>query len=245
MNVEVDRRVFVGSVVTGFPLLVAGGAELAWAQREPGSSQVRDPVVSQVLTDMKRAVRGLSRAPSGEHARHLASSLRLLAAWGASNRFDDRVKTTLRGAMAREGREALLRREVDLATFKAEARQFGFDGTSSVPLPVLPSIDDTAKQRIIDAMLDKGVTDHWKALADMLESAATHLDRIAAARPAGVMLAAQTDPSICVMIRQEMYYLNLQMAFWCAPWFYWFLEPCGLTTSAFLGVATVSWWYSC
>ena len=245
MTVEVDRRVFVGSVVTGLPLLVGGGARLAWAQRQPAAAQARDPVVSQIVADMKRAVRGLSRAPSGEHARSLASSLRLLAAWGAANRFDDRVKATLRGVIAREGRGALLRRDVDPATFMAEAREFGFNETSVVPLPVLPLIDDATKQQIVDALLTKGATERWKALADLLESAAIRLDRIAALRPSGITLVAQMDPSICVMIHQEMYYLNLQMAFWCAPWFYWVPEPCGLVTSAYLGVAAVLWWYSC
>ena len=245
MNVEVDRRVFVGSVVTGLPLLVTGGAELAWAQRKPGSAEARDPVVSQVVADMKRAVRRLSRAPSGEHARNLASSLRVLAAWGAANRFDDRVKTTLRGVTAREGRGALLRRDLDLATFKAEAREFGFDGASVVPLPVLPVIDDVTKQRVVDSLITNGVTEHWRALAKMLESAAASLDQMAALRPGGVTLVAQTDPSICIMINQEMYHLSVQLVFWCAPWFYWVPEPCGLVSAAFLGVAAVNWWYSC
>jgi hypothetical protein len=58
-------------------------------------------------------------------------------------------------------------------------------------------------------------------------------------------LVAQTDPSVCRMIQQEMYNLSIQMAFWCAPWFYWVPEPCGLTTSAYLGVAATAWWYGC
>src|SRR5262245_40424371 len=135
MNVEVGRRVFVGSVVTGLPLLV-GGTQLAFAKRQGNGATVNDPVVGQLLAEMKRAVRGLSKAPSGEHARRLASALRVLSAWGASTQFDARVKETLRGVVARDGREALLRRDVDFAMFKAEARELGFDGTSAVPLPV-------------------------------------------------------------------------------------------------------------
>jgi hypothetical protein len=244
MSVEVGRRVFVGSVVTGLPLFVGGDTQLAFAQRQGGATD-RDPVALQLIAEMKRTVRGLSKAPSGEHARRLASSLRLLATWGASNQFDARVKETLRGVITREGRDALIRRDIDLAMFRAEAREFGFDGSSAVPLPALPTIDYAARQRVVDDMLANGVTGHWRALADTLETAASALDRTASRRSAGMTLVAQTDPSICRMIQQEMYYLSVQMAFWCAPWFYWVPEPCGLATSAYLGVAATAWWYSC
>jgi hypothetical protein len=245
MSVEVGRRVFVGSVVTGLPLFVGGGTQLGFAQRQSGAAAATDPVAIQLITEMKRAVRGLSQAPSGEHARRLASSLRLLATWGASNQFDARVKETLRGVVAREGRDALIRRDVDPAMFKAEARELGFDGASAVPLPAFPSVDYASRQRVLDDLLANGVTAQWRALAGTLETAASGLDRMASRRSAGMTLVAQTDPSICRMIQQEMYYLSVQMAFWCAPWFYWVPEPCGLTTSAYLGVAAAAWWYSC
>jgi len=244
MSVEVGRRVFVGSVVTGLPFFV-GGRELAFAQRQSGTTSAKDPVAIQLIAEMKRAVRGLSKEPSGEHARRLASSLRLLSAWGASNQFDTRVKETLRGVVAREGRDALVRRDVDLAMFKVEARALGFDGTSVVPLPVLPSVDDATRQRVVDDLLANGVTAHWRSLADILETTAKSLDRVASRKSAGVTLVAQTGPSMCWQIQQEMYYLSVQMAFWCAPWFYWVPEPCGLVTSAYLGAAAVAWWYSC
>jgi hypothetical protein len=245
MSVEVDRRVFVGSVAAGLPLLVGGATQLAFAQRPGRSALARDPVASQLATEMKRAVRGLSKAPSGEHVRQLASALRVLSKWGVSKQIDARVKETLRGVIAREGRGALFARDVDPAMFKEEAREFGFDGTSIVPLRVPPSVDYTARKRIVDDLLANGVTAHWKTLADTLESAATSLDRMAVMRSRGMTLVAQTDPSICEMIQQELYYLNLQMVFWCGPWFAWAPEPCGLVMSAYLGVAAVEWWYSC
>jgi hypothetical protein len=245
MSVEVGRRVFVGSVATGLPLFVGGGMPLAFAQRQSGTATNKDPVALELIAEMKRAVRGLSKAPSGEHTRRLASSLRLLAVWGTTNLLDARVKETLRGVIAREGRDVLVRREVDLAMFKAEAREFGFDGTSAAPLPSLPSVDYTARQRVVDDLLANGVTGRWRAVADTLETAANAFDRTASRRSAGMTLVAQTDPSVCRMIQQEMYNLSIQMAFWCAPWFYWVPEPCGLTTSAYLGVAATAWWYGC
>jgi hypothetical protein len=244
MNLEVGRRAFVGSVVAGLPLL-GGGAQLAWAQRQGGAAQKDDPVVAQLVADMKRSVRALSKAPSGENTRQLASSLRLLSAWGTGANLDAQIKETLRGVIRREGRQALLRRDVDPSMFKVEAGELGFDGTSAVPLSPLASFDDASKQRIVDDLLANGVTERWRAIADMLDVAAQSLDRTASARSRGITLIAQTDPSICRMINQELYYLNAQMIFWCAPWFYWVPEPCGLTTSAYLGVLSVAWWYSC
>ena len=245
MSVEVGRRVFVGSVAAGLPLLAGGGATLAFAQRQTDAKRLQDPVFDQSLTDMKGAVRGLSQAGSGEHARRLASSLRVFAAWGASKQFDSRVKETLRGVVGREGRDALLRRTVDPAMFKAEARAFGFDATSAVPLPEPQPVDFATRQRVVDDLLANGVTQRWKAIATTLDDAARSLDRIASARSAGVTLIRQVDPSICRMINQELSYLNIQMVLWCAPWFYWVPEPCGMATSAYLGVWAVGWWYGC
>jgi len=245
MNVEVGRRVFVGSMAAGLPLLAGGGATLAFAQKQNGATRIQDPVFDQLLTDMKGSVRSLSQAGSGEQARRLASSLRVFAAWGASKQFDSRVKATLRDVAKREGRDALLRRSVDPAMFKAEAREFGFDGTSAVPLPVPQPVDFVTRQRVLDDLLANGVTPRWRAVAATLDDAARSLDRMAAARSAGVTLVAQVDPSICRMIQQELNYLTVQMVFWCAPWFYWVPEPCGLATSAYMGVWAVGWWYGC
>lgn len=245
MSVDVGRRVFVGSMAAGLPLLAGGGATLAFAQRQDGAKRIQDPVFDQVLIDMKGAVRGLSQAGSGEHARRLASSLRVFAAWGATKQFDSRVKETLRDVVKREGRDTLLRRNADAAMFKAEARALGFDGTSGVPLPVPQLVDFTTKQRVVDDLLANGVTPRWRAAAATLDDAARSLDRMASAKSAGVTLVRQTDPSICRMINQELNYLNIQMVFWCAPWFYWVPEPCGMATSAYLGVWAVGWWYGC
>lgn len=245
MSVEVGRRVFVGSVAVGLPLLAGGGATLAFAQRRNGAPKTKDPVFDQLLADMKGSVRNLSKASSGEHTRRLASSLRLLAAWGASQQYDARVKDTIRSVIAREGRQALLRRNVDRAMFRAEASDLGIDVRSNVPLPEPAVVDDATRQKIVDDLLTNGVTARWRQVADTLDAAATALDRRAAMQAGGATLVVQTDPSICRMIGQELYYLNLQMAFWCAPWFFWAMEPCAMATSAYLGVSAVGWWYGC
>jgi hypothetical protein len=98
---------------------------------------------------------------------------------------------------------------------------------------------------VLDDLLANGVTPRWRAVAATLDDAARSLDRMASARSAGMTLVAQVDPSVCRMIQQELNYLTIQMVFWCAPWFYWVPEPCGLATSAYMGVWAVGWWYGC
>lgn len=112
-------------------------------------------------------------------------------------------------------------------------------------MPEPQAVDFATRQRVVDDLLAHGVTPRWRAVAATLDDAARSLDRIASARSAGVTLIRQVDPSICRMINQELSYLNIQMVFWCAPWFYWVPEPCGMATSAYLGVWAVGWWYGC
>jgi hypothetical protein len=66
-----------------------------------------------------------------------------------------------------------------------------------------------------------------------------------AASRGGVTLIAQQDPTICQAISQQMFWLSVEMAFWCAPWFLWFPYGCSATTAAFLGVAATYWYFGC
>lgn len=243
MSVEVGRRVFVGSVAAGLPFLT-GGADVTWAQRESSTALLRDPVALQLIDDMKRAVRALSRASSGEQARRLASSLRLLAAWGASHDIDSRIQRTLRAVIASEGRDALLRREIDDSMFRDEARDVGFDGSSVVPLPIVPVADYAVRGKVLDDLLARGATARWIGIARLADAAAASLDR-QASRGKGMLRVAQIDPADCLMIAKELEYLSAEMVFWCAPWFYWVPEPCGLVSAAYLGVWAVYWWDGC
>jgi hypothetical protein len=245
MKGEVGRRVFVGSVVAGLPLLAGAGATVAWAQRGT-APRTRDPILDQLLAEMKGTVRAFSKSQSGEHARRLSSSLRLLAAWGASSQIDTDVKQALRGAIAREGRDAILWHRPDAAAFRAEARDLGFDDSSVVPVPALPAPDAATRQRVLDDMLAHGVTAHWRKAADALDAAAAALDRRASLQRGAATLAGQTDPATCTQIAQTLALLNAEMIFWCGPWFVvWFVEGCGLATAAWLGVYVANWWMGC
>ena len=243
MSAEVGRRVFVGSVVAGLPML-GGGVPGALAQRAQPGARRRDPILAQITAEMKAAVRAASRSGSGEHPRRLAASLRMLAAWGAANDIDDAVRNALGDAVARQGRDAVLRREMDEQMFAAEAREFGVDLTK---VPPFRPVDAATREKVFNELLTTGATARWRDLADLLDRAAAGLDTRAAAQQRGVVLAsaAQADPAACASMWQQMYYLQLEMAFWCAPWFYWLPEPCAYVTGAYLGVAFAYWWAGC
>jgi hypothetical protein len=117
MNVEVGRRVFVGSVVAGLPLLGAG-ARFASAPQD-AATPVRGPVLDQLLLEMKgtvkasrggqgqgrgrdlqtdpvlqevyrqlQATEGEARAPRPGTWQRGASALSTLASWTAANGID-------------------------------------------------------------------------------------------------------------------------------------------------------------
>src|SRR5213078_3764456 len=96
---------------------------------------------------------------------------------------DEGFKAGLRAAIARDGREAVLRREFD-DTMLAEAKAFGVD----VPLTREP-FDRQARERALSVMLSRGVNPVLRDGADAMERIAPHLDRrqvaVVAARQSG------------------------------------------------------------
>lgn len=247
MNVENGRRVFLGSVAAGLPLLAGAGVDLAYAQRAPALPAGRNPLLEQVRRDMRSAVAMVSRAKSGEAGRRLASSLRVLAAWGQSTDLDARVRQTMRTATARHGRDQVLWRPVSQEMFRAEARAMGFDGAAVMPLPVLRSGDVALRRRVMNDLTADGITARWTALAGQLEALAATFDQQAARqRDGGLLVAAQTGATVqCQHLSQSLFYLEVQMAFWCAPWFAWFPEGCALLVGAVLGASAMYWWNGC
>ena len=175
------RRRFLGSAVAlgagtaigttlsfptpGVPLAAAGRQDL-----------VHDELVRQ-LTNGVRALRG---AAPGEAARSVAATLRLLAAHYQANGVDAEVRKSLRAAMARDGRDAVLRWEADAAMRAAEARRFG---VADVPLPRDPfNLPD--RERALEAMLARGVTPALLSAAADLDRLSRRLDRMGTTRVA-------------------------------------------------------------
>ena len=95
----------IGSTLS-FPSL---GVPLAAAGRP-------DLVHDELIRQLKDGVRALRGARPGEAARGVAAVLRLLAAHYQATGVDADVQKRLRAAIARDGRDAVLRWEADPAT---------------------------------------------------------------------------------------------------------------------------------
>src|SRR5436190_8337588 len=147
---NVSRRRVLGSALTlgagaaigstmSFP---SSGAALAAAGRQ-------DLVHDELIRQMKESVRALREGSPGAAARSLAATLRVLAAHYQSAGVDTQVKNGLQTAIARDGRDAVLRWEAGAAMRAAEARDFG---VADLALPREP-FNLAERERALDALL--------------------------------------------------------------------------------------------
>ena len=171
---NVSRRRLLGSALTlgagaaigstvSFPSM---GIPLAAAGR-------KDLVHDELIRQLKSGVRGMRGERPAEAARTVAATLRILAAHYQATDQDAVFKTRLRDAIARQGRDAVLRWEPDAAMMAAEAREFGV----FTPLPKEP-FDLAERERALDAMLKNGVTPALLAAAAEISRRASQLDRM-------------------------------------------------------------------
>jgi len=172
---NVSRRRLLGSALTlgagaaigstmSFP---SAGVALAAAGRQ-------DLVHEELIRQMKDGVRALRGGTPGAAARSLAATLRVLAAHYQSADVDAQVKNGLRTAIARDGRDAVLRSEADAAMRAAEAREFG---VADLVLPREP-FNLAERERALEALLAHGATPALLAAAAELMRLAPQLDRV-------------------------------------------------------------------
>jgi hypothetical protein len=171
---NVSRRRLLGSALT-----LGAGAAIGSTVSFPSSAVPlaaagrQDLVHEELIRQLKEGVRGLQGARPGEAARSIAATLRLLAANYQANGADEEFKTALRKAIARDGRDAVLRWEMDGAMLAAEARNFGV----TVPLP-RDAFDMAERERALDGMLKNGGTPALLAAAAEMSRRASLLDRV-------------------------------------------------------------------
>ncbi|HEV8394718.1 MAG TPA: hypothetical protein VGQ37_10615 [Vicinamibacterales bacterium] len=168
------RRRFLGSAVAlgagaaigatvSFPSL---DAPLAAASRQ-------DLVHDELIRQLTQSVRALRGARPAEAARSTAATLRLLAPHYHASGVDADVQKRLRAAIARDGRDAVLRWQASAARRAAEASRFG---VVDLALPGEP-FNLPERERALDAMLARGVTPALLAVAAELSRLAPDLDR--------------------------------------------------------------------
>ena len=170
---NVSRRRVLGSALT----LGAGtaiGATLSFpAVSLPLATGGRaDLVHDELIRQLKEAVRAMRGDRPGEAARTVASTLRMLAAHYKASGLDEAFKSGLRAAIARDGRDAVLRWEANAEMAAAEARRFGVtEPPSRGPFNLVE------RERALEGMLENGCTIALLAAAAELARLAPQLDR--------------------------------------------------------------------
>jgi hypothetical protein len=183
MESVVGRRVFVGTVVAGVPLLAVtrvrtlgqagGAAPHAHPAPEAAVDAVAEHIVRQlgVIHNRIRA-----RGPRGEDARAMAAHLRTLVVHGRQIDLDGRARAGVRALIELRGRDEVLYHERDSRTVQAEMARFGFDVDTRL-LHRVPSSDYATRSAALDRLLRDGVTPAWTRMADTLDRLAPELDR--------------------------------------------------------------------
>jgi hypothetical protein len=250
MSVEVGRRVFVGSVVTGLPLLVRGsgialgaatltaGVSLN-AQGQRRSVENGDPLIQEIQR-LARQGAGKMRTRPGEGTRQVAAALRLRAAHGKGQNLDAQVAQALRRAIRTHGRQALLQAQPDPDAFRAEMSAAGF------PNAVLPTVDVAEREKLLNALLSPaGYTGVLTTLATQLDAQADQLDRSVGTMvpasgdgPAIAVRRVQSEASYyCPILRNQLQHLNFLQIVWCSPLLIWAQAVIFMAECAFLAGA--------
>jgi hypothetical protein len=214
MKPEVGRRVFVGSVVAGLPLLATAGSRLLAQSTSGGgaatalhnhgaiaegsallsSSQVtlaqsRDPINNELQRQLKLLV---PQVRKGRHAaaRQVAGLMRISSVQ-AAHALDAQLKVHLRRAINEYGKSGfLINHGYSHERLKKELAEYG------VSPDQLPStITYATKERVLDALLASGLSAYLTKVAEVLDIFATQMETRGPLIP--VALQAEQNQSKC------------------------------------------------
>src|SRR5687768_2560177 len=178
MESVVGRRVFVGSVVAGLPLLAGAGVR-AFAQAgaaaphgHPAAGPAADPVLDHLVRQIAAAHNAArARRPRGEDARAVASHLKTLAVYAKQVDLDARARASVRELVAEHGRDAVMYHEVGREARQASLERFGFR-VEARALDYQVNADYKARAAALDALLAGGLTPTWERMAKTLDQIA-------------------------------------------------------------------------
>lgn len=195
MESVVGRRVFVGSVVAGLPLLAGAGVSTFAQGRgsaphvHPAPEAPADAVAEHIVRQLG-AIHNRMRARGlrGEDARAMAAHLRTLVVHGRQIDLDGRTRAGVRALIEVRGRDEVVYHERDPRTMQAEMARFGFDIDTRLRNRVPPA-DYATRGSALDRLLRDGVTPAWTRLADTLDRLAPAIDR----RGSAVLVASRAQ----------------------------------------------------
>jgi hypothetical protein len=175
MKPEVGRRVFVGSMVAGLPLVAATPGLVAQSRGtapHDHSAGSADPVIDHLVRQIAAIHNAAQGAPRGEHYRGLSVQLRTLAVYDRQINADDQLRRALRQLVDREGRNTVLYAEPDVEMRRRNLQSFGFRPPARARVsPLAPT--HAERDAALEVLLQRGVTplfDRMAATADRIAS---------------------------------------------------------------------------
>ncbi|HLG59440.1 MAG TPA: hypothetical protein VI485_29140 [Vicinamibacterales bacterium] len=250
MNAEVSRRIFVGSVAAGLPLLAGAGAQ-SFAQSAKGAAHVHPAdsgAPDAVLEHITRQLAGIhnrakDRGVTGEDARAIAAHFRTMTVYAAQIGLDDRTKKAFGALLKARGKEAALYVGVDKAAMRKELKRYGIDADERTLDP--QAVDHVTRVRSRDDLLKSGLTGVLTRAAVTFDTIATELDR-RGGQTARVVRVQTWETGFCQQMNREMIRLQMDAAFVCAASFYYFAltGACAMITAA-IGVQSGVYLYYC
>src|SRR5688572_8375807 len=109
METGMGRRVFVGSVLAGVPLLASSGVRMA-AQSGAATMHIHpegaaaDAVLEHICRQLAILHNATRKQPRGEHLRAVAAQLRTLAVYSRQQNVDAAVRSGVAALVERDGR---------------------------------------------------------------------------------------------------------------------------------------------
>lgn len=180
METGIGRRVFVGSVVAGLPLLTsstAGAVRAGWQTTHlHPAGEAADPVLEHLVRQLASAHNELRRQPKGEHARAFAAQLRTFAVYGRSIDLDAKVKAATAQLIERDGRDAVLYAEVHRDRMREELKRYGAQPDDRL-LNRSVTLDYASRSAALSEMMTSGVVARFEQMAAILERVASDIDR--------------------------------------------------------------------
>jgi hypothetical protein len=195
-----------------------------------------DVVHAELIRQLQAEVKGLRESGKPEHARAIASVLRIAAAHGEATGLDTTWKNGLASYIRRYGRRDALNRPADRPQWEAEMRSFGETN------PELPFVADKDRAAALDLVLAAGITPTLRSAAAAFDNTAVRLVE-RAARDGIVRVQAQD--ANCAELRRMYELLQWEMTVACAFSFIDGGIACTTLTGAAIGFYLSMWWQGC
>jgi hypothetical protein len=246
MKPEVGRRVFVGSMVAGLPLLatrtglLAQGAAAGHAHAGGPVDPVLDHLVRQIAVIHNSAKAG----PRGEHFRALAAQLRTLAVYDRQIGVDDQVRTTLQALVDQQGRNAVLYADPDVDGRRQTLQAYGFRlEPRAQQSAVVPTHEE--REAALDALLAGGITPVFDQMAATADTVSARIDR-RASRNVAVMQDGDWWQGFCAELWNQYQQSQTIAGPFCAvAKFFPAVMPSCAALEAGAMVLLLAWAYEC